>query len=104
MYNYVYYIKYGGVLFFGATPKSTWADFPKQKPSIRGSAAPKKHPKSPWRLALPSPPPGHSSRGRTSLAGCTVEPLANADFITKNHGKTVNSPSKIWENMGTHGD
>ena len=31
-------------------------------------AAPKKHPKSPWRLALPSPPPGHSSRGRTSLA------------------------------------
>ena len=23
MYNYVYYIKYGGVLFFWATPKST---------------------------------------------------------------------------------
>ena len=87
--------------FFGLPPNPPGGGFSIRIIQLWGSQL---HPKSPWRLALPSPPPGHSSRGRTSLAGCTVEPLANADFITKNHGKTVNSPSKIWENMGTHGD
>ena len=103
MYNYVYYIKYGGVLFFWATPKSTRGRIfqIKNHPAIGDPLQLKKHPKSPWRLALPSPPPGHSSARKDKSGGlhrgavgkCGVhhqKSWENCEFTVKDMGKYGN--------------